>query len=306
VTQLDASAPLTRDLDTAAAVGQAWTYGARVNPRYDRALIASAFNEYGEREWQRHDSSPAHRVSFHLHRHYLKEFVSTGDSVLDIGAGPGRLTIELARLGAHVFVGDISPHQLRSNEQHLSSAGFEGSVTGRELLDVTDLSRFADATFDAVVCYGSPLSWVLEGADVAMTELLRVVKAGGPVLVSVSSLYGSFRVFLAGVADEIRRFGLDEMREVFDSGWQSGEHSALGPVHMFTWREVADLVSRHACELRAASASNFLSLQNDSVIESWSSDQELWDQLLDWELTVCQQPAALDGGTHIIFVVERI
>src|SRR5262249_1046364 len=155
--------------------------------------------------------------------------------------------------------------QLRSNEQHLNEAGLEGSVKGRELLDVTDLSHFADATFDAVVCYGSPLSWVLRGADAAMAELLRVVKPGRPVLASVSSLYGSFRVLVGGVADEIQRFGLDEMREIFDSGWQSGEHSPLGPTHMFTWREVADLISHHACDLKAASASNFLSLQNDEI-----------------------------------------
>lgn len=273
--------------------------------RYDRALIASLFDQYGEREWQRHDSTPASRVSFYLHRHYLKEFVSDRDLVLDIGAGPGRFTIELALLGAQVFVGDISPQQLALNEQHLQEAGLEGSVVDRALLDVTDLSRFDDETFDAVVCYGSPLSWVLEDVDAAVAELLRVVKPGSPVLASVSSLYGSFRAFLPGVADEIRRFGLDEMREIFGTGSQGGEHSPLGPHHMFTWGEVLDLIDRQACELERASASNFLSLQNDETTESWSREEELWDQLLDWEVIVCQQPAVLDCGTHIIFIVRR-
>jgi SAM-dependent methyltransferase len=273
--------------------------------RYDRALIAGIFDDYGEREWQRHDASPAHRVSFYLHRHYLAEFVSGGDQVLDIGAGPGRFTIELARLGAHIFVGDISQKQLQLNEQNLKEAGYEASVTGRAIVDVTDLSRFADATFDAVVCYGSPLGWVLDGADAALGELLRVLKPGGPLLASVSSLYGSFRSFLPGVAKEIQRFGLDEMREIFDTGSQGGGHSPLGPHHMFTWRELSDLIARHPCQLKAASASNFLALQNDEITESWSHDTEMWEQLLDWELTVCRQAGALDGGTHIIFVVLR-
>jgi SAM-dependent methyltransferase len=276
-----------------------------MQPQYDRALIAGIFDDFGEAEWERHDRSPANRVAFHLHRHYLTEFISDGDRVLEVGAGPGRFTIELARLGANIVVSDISPGQLDLNRTHVGEAGLEGRVVDRVLADVTDLSRFDGSSFDVIVCYGAPLTWVLDRADEAMDELIRVVKPGGYVLASVSSLYGSFRAFLPGVADEIGRFGLDEMRAIFDTGYQAGGHSPLGPMHMFTWREVADLIARHGCELEAASASNFLSLQNDETTETWSQDAEVWEQLLSWELVVCREPGALDGGTHIIFVVRR-
>jgi hypothetical protein len=55
-----------------------------------------------------------------------------------------------------------------------------------------------------------------------------------------------------------------------------------------------------------ASASNFLSLQNDMTTGAWSREPELWNQLLSWELNVCREPGALDGGTHIIFAIRRI
>jgi SAM-dependent methyltransferase len=274
--------------------------------QYDRALIANIFDEYGEQEWERYERSPAARVAFHIHRHYLGEFVSRGDRVLEVGAGPGRFTIELARLGAEVFVTDISLGQLELNSKHVGDAGLEELVVGRGLADVTDLAQFADASFDAVVCYGGPLSWALDRADEAMAEVLRVVKRGGRVFASVMSLYGSFRAFLPGVAEEIDRFGLEEMREIFETGYQADEHSPLGPMHMFTWREVADLIGGKRCELESASASNFLSLQNDETTEAMSQSKELWNQLLSWELKVCREPGALDGGTHIIFIVRRI
>ena len=293
-------------------VHQTWVGGPTVSDNgpgmkreYDRALIASIFDDYGEREWDRHEGSPSQRVAFSIHQHYLAQFVSTGDRVLEVGAGAGRFTIELARLGAHVLVTDISQVQPDLNQKHLRDADLETQVLGRELADVTDLEEIDDASFDGVVCYGGPLSWALDRADDGMAELLRVVKPGGAVLVSVMSLYGSFRAFLPGVADEVKRFGLDEMRDIFDSGSQADEHSPLGPIHLFTWHELVDLIGRHECELELASASNFLSLQNDATTEAWSRDPEMWAQLLSWELTVCSEPGALDGGTHMIFVVRR-
>ena len=82
---------------------------------YDREQTARAYDEYGEQEWDRHERAPFHRVAFHLHRHYLTEFVHRGDRVLEAGAASGRFTVELARLGATVVVTDISPGQLELN-----------------------------------------------------------------------------------------------------------------------------------------------------------------------------------------------
>ncbi|MGZ5299222.1 MAG: class I SAM-dependent methyltransferase, partial [Actinomycetota bacterium] len=76
---------------------------------YDREQTARAYDEFGQQEWDRHERAPFHRVAFHLHLHYLAEFVHSGDRVLEVGAASGRFTVELARLGARVVVTDISP-----------------------------------------------------------------------------------------------------------------------------------------------------------------------------------------------------
>jgi hypothetical protein len=31
----------------------------------------------------------------------------------------------------------------------------------------------------------------------------------------------------------------------------------------------------------------------------------LWSRLLDWEEELAQEPGMLDGGTHILFAVEK-
>jgi 2-polyprenyl-3-methyl-5-hydroxy-6-metoxy-1,4-benzoquinol methylase len=75
---------------------------------YDREAIARAFDEWGDREWSRHEEAPRSRVAFHIHNHYLRRFVTAGDRVLEVGAGAGRFTVELARLGATVTTTDVS------------------------------------------------------------------------------------------------------------------------------------------------------------------------------------------------------
>src|SRR5262249_32248748 len=149
---------------------------------YDSDYISRFYDEYGEREWSRHEATPAARVSFHVHRHYLQQFIRSGATVLEAGSGPGRFTIELAKLGAAITVGDISPTQLDLHRRMVGHTEHELAVVAREHLDITDLSRFSSGSFDAVVCYGGPLSYTLDRSDVALAELLRVLRPGGHLL----------------------------------------------------------------------------------------------------------------------------
>ena len=169
--------------------------------RYDAAYVAAFYDALGEREWDRHDASWAARFSFALHTHYVRAVVRPGDRVLEIGAGPGRFTIELAHLGAHIHVADLSSRQPALNAERVAQAGCEASVVARSQLDVADLSSLGDARFDAVVCYGGPLSYLMDRAERGVAELVRVTRPGGHVLLSAMSLLGSTRAFLPGALD---------------------------------------------------------------------------------------------------------
>ena len=67
-----------------------------------------------------------------------------GMRVLEVGAGPGRFTIELARLGARIVVTDISPVQLELNATHVAEEGMASAVERTEVADVCDLTRYSD------------------------------------------------------------------------------------------------------------------------------------------------------------------
>jgi ubiquinone/menaquinone biosynthesis C-methylase UbiE len=271
--------------------------------RYDPEHVRRYFDEYGSKEWDRLASSLESQVSFHLHQKYLLEYVHGGDRVLEVGPGPGRFTRELAELGARVVAFDISAEQLRLNQQRMKCEGVAEAVEEWVQGDVTDLGRFEDGEFDAVVAYGGPLSYVCDRADQAMAETLRVTRLGGHVLLSVMSHLGTTRRFLPGIVEMAFRHGLDKVDTVTRTGNLLGAVASGHHCHMYRWSELEELLQGHACDIVTASASGFLAVQNEDTLRLAHSRLELWETFLQWEETLCQEAGALDGGTHIIAVV---
>lgn len=269
---------------------------------YDAGYISEFYDAYGTKEWHRLLSTPADRVSLHIHTHYLYQYLKAGDRVLEAGAGPGRFTVELAKLGARVVVGDISEGQLELNKHYVTEAGCEQAVEARAQLDITDLGRFEPNSFDAVVCYGGPLSYVMDRADDAVVELLRIVKPGGYVLLSVMSLVGATRIFLEGILG-LRNFP-DLIESVNRDGLLSREQNNGHPMKLYCYTELRALLRRHGCKVVAASAANLLSAGRAEVLEPLVGTP-VWDRFLKWELEYCAEEGAVDCGTHILAVVQR-
>jgi ubiquinone/menaquinone biosynthesis C-methylase UbiE len=254
-------------------------------------------------EWGRFDKQLSGRVSLELHKQFLAEYVRRGDRVLDAGAGPGRFTIELAQLGARVVVGDVSPVMLDLNTEKVAEAGLEDHVESRELLDIVDLSRFPDESFDAVVCFGGPLSYVRERAPAAARELSRVTQPGGYLLASVMSKIGVHRIWLEDILGRIAdEHSVEATDQVFRTGELTGELNDGHAMHLYTDAELRELLERSGCEVLASAAANFITARR--------SDLELNEVrqavLVEWDLLASREPGAVDGGTHIIAVARRI
>lgn len=261
---------------------------------YAPEYIAGFYDQYAEREWERFDRRPMDRVALEVQRRFLRESVGAGDRVLDAGAGPGRFTLELADIGARVLAGDISPRQLELHRE--KTAAVETAVEDRVLLDIVDLSRFRDGEFDAVVCFGGPLSYVLGEADRALSELLRVTRPGGRVLLSVTSLLGAASAYF-DFSELIDEFGWQRaVDDVLATGVLPADINRGHVCRLYRWRDLRAMLDRHPCRLLVASAANFLSVRRDD-----------WDErFLEVEIAACREPGVLDAGTHILVALERL
>ncbi len=266
--------------------------------------VRGHFDELAEAEWQRLAESPRGRIAFEVHRRMLAEWIRPGDRVLEVGAGPGRFTIALAQLGARVTVTDLSSVQLALNEQKVRAAGFAAAVESWTVLDVRDVRTLGESAFDACVAYGGVLSYIFEDASEALGQLVASVRPGGVVLASVMSTVGSVRYFLPAVATLLDTFGAEHMNYEIATGdlrRTPGTHTC----QMYRWSEIEALIAAQPCRLVAASASNCMSLADAGVVEAFEADAQRLEWFIDWEVHLCREPGALDGGTHTLFAIRR-
>jgi SAM-dependent methyltransferase len=277
-----------------------WLAGRREEQvvSYDAARVAAYYDRLGHAEWDRWERSLGDCVSLVLHTEAVERFVPRGCRVLEIGAGPGRFTEVLHRLGCRIVVADLSATQLDCNRELGHARGFAASVEDWRQLDICDLGGIDDEAFDAVVVLGGPLSYVFEARDRALAECRRVMRPGGVIAVSVMSLWGTSHRYL----EQVLPLGAEVNRAVTRTGDVSDRTvpGSTHQCHLFRAGELRDLLARGGFVDVWLSASSALSTGVASSLVAPGT--EAWHTLLELERMACVEPGYLDAGTHLIAV----
>ena len=102
--------------------------------------------------------------------------LQAGDTVLDVAAGPGGLSLPAARLGATVLATDWSPKMIEHFSARVAAEGLkaEGRVMDCRALDLPDHSYDITGSLFGVM--------LVPDQPQALREMVRVTKSGGRVL----------------------------------------------------------------------------------------------------------------------------
>jgi 2-polyprenyl-3-methyl-5-hydroxy-6-metoxy-1,4-benzoquinol methylase len=117
---------------------------------------------------------------------YLLPYLDPGAALLDVGAGPGTITADLAERVAHVTATEIGERELDLTRRTASRRGASNMSFATE--DVGALS-FRDATFDVVHTH-QVLQHVADPV-LALGEMARVTRPGG-IVAARDADYGGF------------------------------------------------------------------------------------------------------------------
>lgn len=116
--------------------------------------------------------------------------LKAGGRILDVGCGSGRHMGETVRHAGTLTMGtDLHLADLLEAEKRLAVLDGMGEIRGSWILAASDITAlpFPDGTFDLVIC-----SEVLEHVPdhrAALAELVRVLKPGGDLVISVPRYY---------------------------------------------------------------------------------------------------------------------
>ncbi len=271
--------------------------------------VRQHFEEYAEQEWDRFENRLTGRIEYAVHRNFLMKHVRLGDSVLDLGCGPGRYAIDMMQAGANVTLGDVSAVQLDIARQKIAEAVLD--ATAALELDIRDLSRFDEGEFDLVVCIGGALSYVHEDYATALREMARVVKPGGRLVVASMSLYGLLPVFAAGdKAGQLRTFDqhIDRRKLLDNPGYLITEPDSpviYMPLFLCTNRYLRDFVESLGFRVVGSAAANPLTTDGQKL-ERISADPEAEATLIDLEVSLSERPELADSGEWVIVAAEKL
>ena len=225
---------------------------------------------------------------------YIHRFAGKGTKVLELGAGTGRYSIALAKEGMEVTAVELVPRNVEVlRERSKGIPGIE-AVQG----DATDLSRFADDTYDVSLVFG-PMYHLYDKDEVnkAIDEVIRVTKPGGAILFAFISVYGiMYSNYLQGnwAAGEEENFTRDyqtrHFKEQLFTGYEVPEFEGLFTDKPVKW-------------ITTAGVDGLLEAVEDR--EDFAISDTDFEALKKWYLAICEKRELLGMTNHLLYICRK-
>ena len=255
-------------------------------------IVNSIYNNYDEETRLRR--SRHGQLEYLTTMHYIHQLAPRGAKVLEVGAGTGRYSIDLAGEGYDVTALELVAHNLeilRRNAAGLQNlAAYQG--------DATDLRMFASNSFDAVLVLG-PMYHLYEEAEQhkALDEAIRVAKPGGIIMVAFISIYEIMYVnYLSG---NFRK----GMEVNYDSSYRVRHFKEQG----FTGFDIEEFEALFA----GKPVQKIALAGTDSVLElaERTRDFQMSDAefalFANYHLAICEKRELLGSQTHLLYICRK-
>jgi SAM-dependent methyltransferase len=266
--------------------------------------VKQFYSGYVEKEWTRFLRDPYHRLEFDTTLEFLRRYLPKDGLILDAGGGPGRYTIELAKRGYDVVLLDYTPANLRFAEKQIEREGVEKKVKGVVEGSIVNLARFSDNSFDAVLCLGGPLSHVMRMRyrRKAIAELVRVVRRGSPIFISVISRLGVLATELRYFQEEIQ---LPLFRKVRDTGDYFGERDFTA-THFFLPEELRETVEgTNGVEVLEMVGLQGIGSVHKEEINELARNKRRWRIWIETHYKTCTHPSVVGLSEHMLIVCKK-
>jgi len=265
--------------------------------------VEEFYDKNAQDEWERLDR---HRTEFEVTVKALREFLPPPPGrVLDVGGGPGRYSIAIAKLGYAVTLFDLSKRCLEFAERKSRELGVEISATVKG--NALDLGSLAEEEFDAVLLMG-PLYHLLseEERRQAVSEAQKVLRPGGVVFATVITRYAPIRWSAKNEPEWFDRIG----KQILETGIWAGPETSPSTARVgFTASyfalpsELVQLMERQGFRtLSLIGCEGGISLIEEKINELIG---ESFDDWVDLNYKMGKDPIFHGGAEHLLYVGRK-
>jgi SAM-dependent methyltransferase len=208
---------------------------------------------------------------------------------------------------------DLSPECLEIAKNRIREADVESRVKEISEGSITNLSRFKNGFFDAVLCLGGPLSHLLARSERerATSELVRVAKKKAPLFVSVFNRYGFYRVLLRSgenLSDSSRKemFATGVHRAHYQHPRAFRRTSGFTDAYFFFPDEMKEMFESKRVQTLTLATCQGLSSDLEEDTNMLYKNRRNWRQWLEIHLRTCTDPCILGFGNNLLYVGRKM
>ena len=254
-------------------------------------------------EWERLNA-PSGRLEFELTMNIILNALSKEDDILDLGGGPGRYTIELAKLGYDVHLADLSEDLL--NEARTKVIEFYlHNVKSIQKINAVNLSAYKDESCNIVLLLG-PLYHLttIEKRQRCIKEVYRVLKPNGTVI-------ASFIPYLSGAIGIVERFFFnpsqvdqENLLEVFKTGvFNNKSSNGFQEGYYPTSKEIIELFDSYRFKMKLLrSIRGFGYSREKQIYDLKEKDIKMYDTIIQLINETANNEAILETNGHAVYI----
>lgn len=225
---------------------------------------------------------------------YIHDYLETMENpkILDVGAGTGRYSVQLAKEGYDVTAIELVKYNLGILKS-------KGSTVKAMQGNALDLSRFDENTFDMTLVFGPMYHlYTFEDKVKALEEAKRVTKVGGVILVAYCM--NEYSVLTYG-------FKENNIRACVEQGKLTDDfHVVSQPEDLYDYVRIEDInhIAKGAGLTRikliaADGPANYMRPILNGL------DEEAYELFIKYHLTTCERPELLGASAHTLDILRK-
>lgn len=252
------------------------------------------------REEDRLTTNNARRTEFLTTTHFLDRLLPGRLEILDCAAGTGAYAFYLAGKGHKVTATDLTPRHVAYMNEQLKEKEF---TVDTAVLDATDMSCFADGSFDAVLNMGPFYHLVDDGLrSRCFEESLRVLKKGGLL---ITAYIPRFFVNQMLVMSDEKYLDGRLLGQIRDTGVLRHEDPKCfwTDTYYSSYDEMQALYEQYGLDVAAHFAQDGLATLFRDQVDRW--DREQFETWMKYHLTVCSEKSIVGMSNHVIIAGRK-
>lgn len=232
------------------------------------------------------------RLEYLTTMHYIKKYLSKDSKILELGAGTGAYSVELAKMGYDVTAVELVKNNLNVMKQKLNGIKNIKCLQG----DALDLSRFEDNSFDIVLNLGPMYHlYTEEDRQKAIAESTRVCKENGIIIFAFIPHYST--VWYVAVKN-------NGMNQIKDSLLDNGDIK-IEPENLFATYDIQEFKNQFDNQtklLKLVASDSVGPLLSDRFENINDADYE---EFVKWHLKTCEKPEILGIACHVLYICKK-